>query len=221
MPGKAMSMKLYNAQLSPFSARVRIAIYAKGLPVEIVDGFSTPELERELEELNPMHKVPTLLFNGEALPESEVICEYLEDLNLGVSLRPSDAKATARMRLLARIGDLYILDPMIELFGQINPKGRDVALVELKLAELTKAMKWLAFYLDGAPYAVGGRLSLADCALAPMIFFYEQIGPMFGFADPFKDIPTVKSYYHGIRNDPHVARVLAEVEAALRKAMGL
>ena len=34
-----MSMKIYNAQLSPYSARVRLAIYAKGLDAEIIDGF--------------------------------------------------------------------------------------------------------------------------------------------------------------------------------------
>lgn len=54
-----MSMKIYNAQLSPYSARVRFAVYAKGLDAEIIDGFSTPELEAELEHLNPMAKVPT------------------------------------------------------------------------------------------------------------------------------------------------------------------
>jgi len=215
-----MSMKLYNAQLSPYSARVRLSIYAKGLDVVIVDGFSTPELEAELERLNPMHKVPTLLIDGKALPESEVICEYLEDLDLGMSLRPKDPAEAARVRLLARIGDLYIMEPMNNLFGQINPKGRDQALVDREIAELRKGLTWLAFYLDGSAHAVGDKLTLADCALAPMLFFYEQIGPMFAVADVFEGIPTVRSYYNGLKNDPHVARVFGELDAALRKVMG-
>lgn len=216
-----MGMKLYNAQLSPFSARVRLAIYAKGLDVEIVDGFGSPDLEAELERLNPMHKVPTLLCDGGmALPESEVICEYLEDAGIGPSLRPDDAKERARMRLLSRIGDLYVMEPMTKLFGQINPKGRDQALIDRELAELAKGMRWLDHYLDGSPYAVGGRLSLADCTLAPMIFFYGEIGPMFGFADPLRSLAHVKAYYAGLKTNPHVARVLGEVDAALRKVMG-
>lgn len=215
-----MSMKLYNAQLSPFSARVRLAIYAKGLDVEIVDGFSSPELEAELEKLNPMHKVPTLLIDGKALPESEVICEYLEDLGLGTPLRPKDPAEAARVRLLSRIGDLYIMEPMTKLFGQINPKGRDQALVDRELAELAKGIGWLGHYIDGSPYAVGGRLSLADCTLAPMLFFYEQIGPMFAVADVFTNVPTLKSYFAGLKSDPHVARVLSEIDTALRKVMG-
>ncbi len=215
-----MSMKLYNAQLSPFSARVRLAIYAKGLDVEIVEGFSSPELEAELERLNPMHKVPTLLMDGKALPESEVICEYFEDLGLGIPLRPKDPAEAARVRLLSRIGDLYIMEPMNKLFGQINPKGRDQALVDRELVELGKGLGWLGFYVDGSPYAVGGKLSLADCTLAPMLFFYEQVGPMFAVADVFKNVLTVRSYYNGLKNDPHAARVFDELDKALRKVMG-
>src|SRR3546814_998731 len=56
----------------------------------------------------------------------------------------------------------------------INPKGRDQTLVERELAELDKGIKALAYYIDGSPYAVGGKLSFADCTLAPMLFFYEQ-----------------------------------------------
>ncbi len=214
-----MSMKIYNAQLSPYSARVRLAVYAKGLDAEIIDGFATPELEAELEMLNPMAKVPTLVFDDVVVPESEVICEYMEDMGLGPSLRPDSAKDKARMRLLSRIGDLYVMEPMTKLFSQINPKGRDQALVDRELGELTKGMGWLAKYLDGSPFAVGDRLTLADCTLAPMLFFYAQIGPMFGSAEPFKTIPTVGRYYASLQANPHVMRVINELDAALAKVM--
>lgn len=215
-----MSMKIYNAQLSPYSARVRLAVYAKGLDAEIVDAFSTPELEAELESLGPLQKVPVLLLDGKPLPESEVICEYLEDLGLGVPLRPDNIEERARMRLLSRIGDLYVMEPMTKLFSQINPKGRDQTLVERELAELNKGIKALAYYIDGSPYAIGGKLSFADCTLAPMLFFYEQIGPMFGYADSFKEVPLLGAYYRGLKENEHVARVVVELDAALRKVMG-
>lgn len=215
-----MSMKIYNAQLSPYSARVRFAVYAKGLDAEIIDGFSTPELEAELEHLNPMAKVPTLVLDDVVVPESEIICEYMEDLGLGLSLRPESAADKARMRLLSRIGDLYVMEPMTKLFSQINPKGRDQAFVDRELGELTKGMGWLAKYLDGSAFAVGNSLTLADCTLVPMLFFYAQIGPMFGSAEPFKNVPTVGKYYDAIQTNPHAMRVIKELEAALAKVMG-
>lgn len=215
-----MGMKLYNSQLSPYSARVRLAIYAKGLDVEIVDGFSTPKLEAELERLNPMQKVPLLVDGDTVIPESEVICEYFEDMHMGVSLRPDEPDARARMRLLSRIGDLYVMEPMTTLFGHINPKGRDQVLVDRMLAELAKGMHWLSAYLDGAPYAIGNRLTLADCTLAPMLFFYEQIGPMFGMTESFGGLKDVAAYFKGIKQNEHAARVVGELEVALGRVMG-
>ncbi len=215
-----MGMKLYNSQLSPYSARVRLAIYAKGLDVEIVDGFSTPELEAELERLSPMQKVPLLVDDDTVIPESDVICEYFEDMKLGVSLRPDEPRMRARMRLLSRIGDLYVMEPMTTLFGHINPKGRDQVLVDHTLGDLAKGMQWLSAYLDGSPHAVGDRLTLADCTLAPMLFFYEQVGPMFGMSKPFGGLKNVDKYFKDVQQNEHVARVVAELEEALRRVMG-
>lgn len=214
-----MTMTLYNARLSPFAARCRIAIYAKGLDVEMIDvpaGAPPAELGR----LNPMNKVPTFVHDGFGVPESEVICEYLEDLGLGPSLRPETPEACSRARLLARIGDLYVMGAMEPLFGQIDPRSRDRMLAERHLADLLKAMGWLGHYLDGSPYAVGGSLSIADCALAPILFFFEQIGPLFGFPDPMKDMPSVAAYYRGVKAEPAVARVLAELDQELRRTLG-
>ena len=81
-------MKLYNVPLSPFAARCRIQIYAKKLPIELVDppgGLGSESYRR----LNPTGKVPALqLDDGFVLPESAVIGEYLEDRFPEPALRP-------------------------------------------------------------------------------------------------------------------------------------
>ncbi|MEP0709229.1 MAG: glutathione S-transferase family protein [Parvibaculum sp.] len=212
-------MKMYNSQLSPFAARCRLAIYAKDLDVELLD-MPDPALEAEFSRLAPMHKVPLLVDGETVVPESETICEYLEDRGLGTSLRPDDPVTTARMRLLSRIGDLYVMDPMGELFGQINPAGRDAQLVAREMAELSKAMGWVEHYIDGPDFAVGDRLTLADCEMVPVLFFFDQIGPMFGYADPLRDYPRAQAYYKGIQKTPAAAKVVAELDAALRRMMG-
>lgn len=212
-----MTMKMYDSPLSPYAARVRIALYAKNLDVERIQPVD--RVAGELEAATPLAKLPTFVHDGNVVPESEVINEYLEDIGTLPSLRPRDPLICARMRVLARICDLYIMYPMGELFGQISPVGRDQSIVDTQMAELHEAMGWLDSYLDGSPYAVGQQLSLADCALAPVLFFFEQIGPMFGNATPLKAYPDTQAYFVGIQKDPHVGRVLAEVDATLRKMM--
>lgn len=212
-----MTMKLFDSLLSPYAGRVRLAIYAKGLEVEFI--MPQTEAAATLPSYTPISKLPTMLHDGHVLPESEVINEYLEDIGTEPSLRPSDPILCARMRLLTRIGDLYIMYPMGELFGQISPVDRDQMKVDEQMVELAKGMSWLDHYLDGTSYAIDNRLTLADCALVPALFFYEQIGPMFGMVAPLKKYPKIEAYFKGIKENPHAARVLKEIDAALQKMM--
>ena len=73
-------MKLYSGDLSPYSAKVRMQIYAKGIDditLERPAGFGTPEWWKT----SPIGRIPVLeLDDGELIPESEVIAEYLEEV---------------------------------------------------------------------------------------------------------------------------------------------
>ena len=116
-------MKLYQTFLSPFPTRVRLLLYAKGLDVEMVrpQGFhGDGAVKGSYVDINPMGRVPTLVLDdGWALPESEVICEYLEDAYPGPTLRPADPRLLARSRLLSRISDTYVVRAMLPLFNVV------------------------------------------------------------------------------------------------------
>jgi glutathione S-transferase len=211
---------LYHQWLSPFARKVRIVLKEKRLDFSLTVENVWERREKFL-ALNPAGTVPVLVEDGtRVLADSGAICEYLEDRGLGPSLRPDDPAVCAKMRLIARISDLYVMDPMGELFGQINPAGRDPQLVARELAALHKAMAWLEHYLEGPEYAVGGRLTLADCELVPVLFFFREIGPMFGQARPFQDLPRIEAYYASIGRHPAAARVLGELDEALKRMTG-
>lgn len=214
-----MAYKLYNSPLSPYAARCRIQMYAKGLDVELLDMPGAIDVE-EFVNLTPMHKVPTLDHDGVIIPESQVIAEYWEEAEKGVSLLPDDAQARAQVRLIARICDLYIMLPMGKLFGQINPKSRDEVIVKDMFEHVERGLGWLEHYIDGSAYAVGDQLTLADCVLMPVLYFVSNITPLFGRDCILCDTPAVHQYYEATQADPHVARVYEEVETAFGKMMG-
>jgi glutathione S-transferase len=158
-------MKLYSVDLSPYASRVRIAIYAKNLPIEIVappGGLGSAEFN----ELSPLGKVPALEVDGRWVVESEVINEFLEDRFPTPPLRPADPLARARMRELSRFADLYLSPPLTVLFAQMNPATRDAKLVAEKLAELDLRLDQLESLVVAGPHGAGASLSLADCTLA-------------------------------------------------------
>lgn len=213
-------MQMYNAQLSPYSARCRIAIHAKGLDVELLP-ISDDAVKAKLAALTPMHKVPTLIDGDQVIPESDVICEYLEEKGAGPALLPTEPAARAQIRLLARIGEIYVMEPMGDLFDQIDPRTRDKNLVARAMGEVAEGMGWLDSYLDGSAYALGNTLSFADCALVPIVFFFERMGPMFGEEKPLKSFVRVESYYRAMHDDMHCGRVLDEMDVALKQFMGI
>jgi len=211
--------KLYDAPLSPFSARCRIQIYAKGLAIEVAPppgGVGSDEFRR----ICPLGKVPALdLGPGQVLPESEVICEYLEDAHPTPPMRPSDPLARARGRLLSRFVDLYLVPPLTALFGQVNPKTRDAKLVSDKLAELLMRLDQLEGLVGPGPYAADRTLGLADCALAPIFFFLVRLVPILGGADPLSTRPRLHALDARLLEHPAVQRATEEMAAALAEMM--
>lgn len=213
-------MKLYSADLSPFAARARLAIYAKGLDIEILPPAGGGMKSPEYLAINPIGKVPSLqLDNGNAIPESDTIVEYLEDAFPQHSLRPASAEDKARARLLARIGDLYLMAQGGGLFGQMNPANRDAAVVDATFAKLGESLAYLDQFLGDGPYAVGATLTTADCCLAPMLFFMGVFGQVFSRPDFLKAHPKVAAYAAHLRTDPHVQKVYGEMQAAMAARM--
>ena len=96
-------MTLYTADLSPYSARIRMQIYAKGIK-DIV--FEPPEHWGlpKIRERFPIGRVPVLEINGDGdtIPESEVIAEYLEEIYPEPSLLGSTPRENAQIRTLER-----------------------------------------------------------------------------------------------------------------------
>jgi glutathione S-transferase len=208
-------MKLYSSYLSPFSGRARMAVYAKGLPVEISyppqEGLNSPEYLA----INPMGKMPCLLTrDGVGLPESEVILEYLEDKFPEPSLRPASPEDRARVRLIARIGELYVGAPGGALFGQFDPAKRDQAVVDATMTKLHQGLAWLDQHLSGGDYAVGDTLTTADCSLTPTLFFLTVYAKAFDRPDLIDDHPKVKRYIETVRANPAAAKVWDEMTAA-------
>ena len=78
------------------------------------------------------YRLPVLVLDdGVSIPESETIVEYLEDAFPDPALRPHGAEAAARVRLIARVSELYVKGPLFALFGQLDPskvRAQDVAI---------------------------------------------------------------------------------------------
>ncbi len=196
-------MLIYYTDHSPFVSRLRMAVYAKGIEIDWVDLPDGPG-SAAFAKISPLARVPVLVDQGMALPESEVILDYLEARFPEPSLTPADAAAAARARLLARLADFYLADPLRELFEAAKA---GTAAADAVNERVDTALAWIDHYLDDGSHAVGNGLTRADCALVPLLFFVERC----------RSLPPqgrLAGYWRRIAQDPIVHRVLQEMAQA-------
>jgi len=217
-------MKLYTADLSPYSARVRMQIYAKRI-TNIV--FELPPEDwgmPKFRERFPIGRVPILDIHGDILPESEVIAEYLEEIYPEPSLLGTPPRETAHIRMLARLGDIYIINNIFMLARQTGALGRRTptlahndAVGEQLAGEVIRNLKALDKFIAGDGFACCGRITLADCALVPGLFFVENVMPAVGIGSPISALANVAAYWTAVQKNEHAARVLIELHRGLEE----
>ena len=212
-------MKLYSMNLSNFATKSRIVIYDKGLNIEIAPvpggNFKSPEYLK----INPLGKIPALDADGMIIAESEVINEYLEDKFPTPPLMPKSPEGRSRVRLFTRFHDLYLEPPLRALFGQLNPKNRDEKIVNERLTEVNQRLDQLESMLAASGFACGADFTLADCALAPTMFFATNMLPGFGAKPPLEGRPKLAAWWTQVQTRPSVKKALEEMAEALAALM--
>ena len=209
-------MKLYSGDLSPYSARVRMQIYAKGITditLERPATFGTPKFR----ETNPIGRIPVLDIDGDLMPESEVIAEYLEQIYPTPSMLGTTPRETAHIRTVARIGDIYIMNNMFMLSGQARAETRNQGIIDLLGGQVVRNIKALDKLIGTDGFACCGRLTMADCALVPGLFMVENVLPSTGLENPIPKRANVAAYWTAIQQNEHAAKTLVELHRGLEE----
>lgn len=213
-------MKLYNLNLSNFATKCRIVVYEKNANVECVAIPGGNPKSAEYRAINPIGKIPCLDADGLIIAESEVINEYLNEKFPAPALLPASPEGKAKVRLFTRFNDLYLDPPFRALFGQLNPKTRDEKVVNEKVTELQGRLDQLESMLAAAGnFAAGADFTLADCALAPTVFFLVNMLPGFG-AKPMDGRPKLTAWWNQVQTRASVKKALGEMGEALKAMMG-
>jgi glutathione S-transferase len=198
-------------------------IYAKGI-ADI--GFEQPEHWGwpKFRERFPIGRIPVLDIDGDAIPESEVIAEYLEEIHPEPSLLGATPRESAHIRTLTRLGDIYIINNMFALSRHTGALSRRTptairgdAFSEQLAGEVVRNLKALDRLIGKDGFACSGRMTLADCALVPGLFFVENVLPIAGVDSPIPAIANVAAYWAAIRKNEPAAKVLVELRRGIEE----
>ena len=164
-------MKLYGASQSPFVRKARIALEEKGIPYEIEYLVPVPKTP-ELLALHPMGKIPILRDGDLVVPDSSVICAYLEKKHPSPPFYPADAAEFAKALFLEEYADTRMNEVMGGIFFErfvkvhVFRQAPDEARVqELVAGALPPVMGYLESQLPDDRDSVLARFGIADASL--------------------------------------------------------
>ena len=208
-------MKLLTGDLSPYSAKVRMQIYAMGItdiPFELPTSFFQGKLSTQ----SPIGRIPVLALDDGIIPESEVIAEYLDDLYPDRSLVGGTPRLRAEVRLVSRIADIYLMNNIFMVLPQIIRKTRVDAIRDLLIGQVTRGMGALERHIGTGEFAVGDTLTRADCTLVPALFLCEHTVPMLDVDNPILATEKVAAYWQKIQKNEFAAKILDEMMKGLQ-----
>lgn len=212
-------MILYAVTLSPFAARVRIALAVKGVSYEMQPPPGGGTRSPEYLAINPIGKLPVLVTDaGLAIPESEAIIDYLDEQLPTPSLMPADPTDRVRMRSIIRTFELYATPAMSRLFKQMDPATRDEGVAAAEVARWRDGVALTGRFVNDAPFAAGDAISKADCILLPSLLLCEVVASIFGLEDPIAEHPSLAGYRQKARQHPLMGTIWTETADALAAA---
>ena len=165
---------------SPFVRRVAIALRLYGLPFEHRPWSTFGDADK-IAPYNPLRRVPTLVLdNGEALIESTVILDYLDEL-VGEDKAMLPRSGTDRRRhlricaLASGLGDKAV-SLLYERVLRKEQLALWVARCQAQIADVLAVLEAERAKVT-TPYWLGDRISHTDVAVACVVRFTREAHP--------------------------------------------
>jgi glutathione S-transferase len=210
--------KILGVALSPFVRKTRVFCAEKGFEVEnvpVFPGSPDPEYRKK----SPLGKIPCYEDEeGFVVPDSSVICEYLESIHPTPALYPADPKQRARASWYEEYADTKLLEATIVPFVQrvVNPKFMGKEADEAAIQKMIDEVQPDVFaYLEGElgdrQYLVGNQLTIADIATASPFVNMQHGGETIDAAR----YPTLAAYVERIHARPSFKALIEEEKAMI------
>ena len=203
---------LYHLPLSPYARKVRLVLAEKRLPFEL-RAEKVWERRDEYLALNPAGTVPTLVEEGDiVVPDSAVICEYLEEAYPENNLLGRGLAERIEVRRLAAWFDgKFAAEVTQNLYGEkflrrLTRRGNpDPGAIRTGYTALRYHLDYISWLAETRKWLAGDTLSVADFAAAAHLSTLDFIGEL-----DWSVAPSAKDWYARIKSRPSFRGVLAD-----------
>lgn len=188
---------LFHLWLHPFSRKVRVVLAEKGLEFEL-QIEKTWERRTDFLALNPAGDVPVLVEDdGTILANSQVICEYLEEVYPEINLLGDNPAQRAETRRLVSWFDTkfdrevtsnLVGEKLMKRFLKLgDPHGPSVRAGH---ANIHYHLDYIGFLTEKRAWLSGDQFSLADIAAASHLSSVDYMGDV-----PWEEHEAAREWY--------------------------
>lgn len=207
---------VYGVPPSPFARKLLLVLDYKNIDYELKVVFGGSE-DEDFRKISPLGKIPVLEHDGFAVPDTSVICRYVDRVFPEPPLYPEDPKLEAKACWLEEFGDTKLMEACTGLYMQRFVKPRlygtptDENLVGRFLHEhLPPLLAYLESVVPDAGPLVGEAISIADLTIVTC-FLTARYGD---FEVDAASHPRLARYLAGMLEQHLVqARIAAEQQA--------
>lgn len=193
---------LYHLWLHPFSRKVRLALAEKRLDFDLkIEKIW--ERRTEFLALNPAGDVPVLIEpDGVTLANSQVICEYLEEVYPEIDLLGKDPAQRAETRRLVfwfdvkfnrEVTDNLVGEKLMKRFLKLGEPHAPS--IRAGKANVHYHLDYIGFLTEKRNWLAGESFSLADIAAAAHVSAIDYIGDI-----PWDEHRAAREWYARVKS---------------------
>jgi glutathione S-transferase len=214
-----MGFKIIGAGLSPFVRKTRVFFAEKGIPYDH-EPLIPFNVSAEYKRKSPLGKIPCLEHDGRPLPDSSVICAYVERIHPQPALYPADPWDYARALWFEEYADgAVVANAMGPIFQErvlaklFNRPADEARFTEARDKVLPVYCDYLNEQIGDQQYLVSGRFTIADVATAsPFVNMLHA-----GVTVDARRWPKLAAYVDRVHSRPSFKALIEEERAALPK----
>ena len=168
-------LTLISHNLCPYVQRAAIVMLEKQMPFERIDIDLANKPAWFLKQ-SPLGKTPVLLVQEQAIFESAVICEYLDEVALP-RLHPEDALLRAQHRAWMEFGS-SVLNNISAVYN-----AQDEAALQARAQDIHVKFQQIESCLGAGPYFAGEEFCMVDAVFGPVFRYFDVFDTIndFGF----------------------------------------
>lgn len=181
-----MALIVYGGSLSPFVRKVMIVLAEKGIEAqnENINPFAPPP---EFLEISPLKRIPVLRDTDQpepnTLPDSSIICDYLEQKYPNPPIYPKDPFQRARALWFEEFADSQMAQNLVRSFfferivkKMMKQETDENVCAAAKAKYMPAVFDYLEKEIGTSEYLAGGVFSIADISIGTMLVNLSHAG---------------------------------------------